>query len=68
MIRFEEEFHKCAKEHLNSPDIEYRLYREGLSWRKHSSISFRILFVLFIKRPKLAGLVNGNIFMNSIYV
>ena len=26
-----QEFHKCAKEHLNSPDIEYRLYREGLS-------------------------------------
>lgn len=26
-----QEFHKCAKEHLNSPDIEYRLYREGLT-------------------------------------
>ena len=25
------EFRKCAREHLNSPDIEHRLYREGLS-------------------------------------
>ena len=25
------EFQKCAREHLNSPEIEYRLYREGLS-------------------------------------
>ena len=25
------EFDKCAKEHLNSPDIAYRLYRPGLS-------------------------------------
>ena len=25
------EFRKCAKEHLNNPEIEHRLYREGMS-------------------------------------
>lgn len=25
-----DEFIKCSKEHLNNPDIQYRLYREGL--------------------------------------
>ncbi len=24
------EFKKCAREHLNNPEIEHRLYREGL--------------------------------------
>lgn len=26
-----DEFKKCAREHLNNPEIEHRLYREGLS-------------------------------------
>ena len=25
-----DEFHKCAREHLNNPEIEHRLYRRGL--------------------------------------
>ena len=25
------EFNKCAREHLNNPEIEHRLYRQGLS-------------------------------------
>ena len=25
-----DEFHKCAREHLNNPEIEQRLYRRGL--------------------------------------
>ncbi len=28
---FRNVFRKCAKEHLNNPEIEHRLYREGLS-------------------------------------
>ena len=31
------EFRKCAKEHLNSPEIEYRLYREGLTEKEFKS-------------------------------
>jgi hypothetical protein len=25
------EFRKCAREHLNSPEVEHRLYRQGLN-------------------------------------
>lgn len=27
-----DEFEKCAKEHINSDDIRYRVYREGLEY------------------------------------
>ncbi len=30
-VQVHDEFRKCAKEHLNNPDIEQRLYRQGLS-------------------------------------
>ena len=29
--RVHDEFRKCAREHLNNPEIEHRLYRDGLS-------------------------------------
>lgn len=29
--RVRDEFRKCAREHLNNPEIEHRLYREGLT-------------------------------------
>jgi hypothetical protein len=29
--RVHDEFRKCAREHLNNPEIEHRLYREGLT-------------------------------------
>lgn len=31
------EFHKCAKEHINSDDIKYRVYRQGLEFSEFAS-------------------------------
>ena len=30
------EFEKCAKEHINSDDIKYRVYRQGLEYNEFS--------------------------------
>lgn len=35
--KIQDEFRKCAREHLNNPEIEHRLYREGLTQEEFKS-------------------------------
>lgn len=42
-----DEFHKCAKEHLNNTDIEYRLYRRGQSKEEFSENLREIIFPVY---------------------
>ena len=41
------EFVKCAKEHLNSPEIEHRLYRPGLSQDDFCSQLSEVIFPVY---------------------
>lgn len=42
------EFKKCAKEHLNNPEIEHRLYRQGLSEPEFKNSLHDVIFPVFM--------------------
>lgn len=42
------EFRKCAREHLNNPEIEHRLYRQGLSEDEFKSTLQDIVYPVYL--------------------
>ena len=41
------EFNKCAREHLNSPEIAHRLYREGLSQNEFTGQLSEVIYPVY---------------------
>lgn len=46
--KVQHEYQKCAKEHLNNPDIEYRLYRKGLSSDEFISQLHDVIYPVYL--------------------
>lgn len=44
----QKEFRKCAKEHLNNPEIEYRLYRRGLSEEEFTGQLREVVYPIYL--------------------
>ena len=42
------EFRKCAKEHLNDPEIEHRLYREGLGAEEFKQQLREVVYPIYL--------------------
>jgi len=41
------EFKKCAREHLNNPEIEHRLYREGLGAEEFTQMLREVVYPIY---------------------
>ena len=42
------EFRKCAKEHLNNPEIEHRLYRKGLGAEEFKQQLREVVYPIYL--------------------
>lgn len=51
------EFRKCAREHLNNPEIEHRLYRQGLQADEFKGILQEIIYPIYLS-AKTCGFSN----------
>ncbi len=47
-VQVHDEFRKCAKEHLNNPEIEHRLYRQGLSENAFKGSLMDVVYPVFM--------------------
>ena len=72
------EFKKCAREHLNNPEIEHRLYREGLGAEEFTQKLREVVYPVYLSAktcgfssweyepgPRQVSVFNGQHFFQS---